>query len=335
MAFFRNPEIRKTLILYLSIMVSASALGFLFSTFCGAAILLLSFVYTALYLLLTYRRYQKIAQLSCKVDHILHGDEKINFDDCEEGELSILQSEISKMTIRLREQTEALQQDKTYLADSIADISHQIRTPLTSINLIVSFLQVNDLTDQRRMELTKGLSVLLSRIDWLISSLIKMSKLDAGTANLRSEMVSVAELVKSAAAPLAIPMELREQELCVAISGSETYTGDLSWSVEAISNILKNCMEHTQRGGRIEISAEENGIYTEIVIRDNGPGIDGEDIPHLFERFYKGKNAGEQSVGIGLALARMIVIQQNGTIKAENGRGGGAVFTLRFYKGTV
>lgn len=335
MEFLRNPEIRKGVVLYLLVAVSSSCLGFLFGLLYGIVILTLSFIYTGLYFLLTYRRYQKIAKLSSEIDRILHGAEVLNMGDYREGELSILYNELSKMTIRLREQAEALRQDKTFLADSIADISHQIKTPLTSINLIVSLLQVNQLPEPRRMELIKALSALLSRIDWLISALLKMSKLDAGTANLRCENVMVVELIQTAAAPLAIPMELREQELHISLAGDETYTGDLSWSVEAVSNILKNCIEQTPIGGRIEISAVENGIFTEIVIRDNGGGINGDDMPHLFERFYKGKNASEQSVGIGLALAQMIVTQQNGTIKAENGRSGGAMFTLRFYKGTV
>jgi signal transduction histidine kinase len=119
------------------------------------------------------------------------------------------------------------------------------------------------------------------------------------------------------------------------MNGDETYEGDLSWSVEAIGNILKNCMENMQKGGEITIQAEENPIYTEIIISDNGPGIDKEDLPHLFKRFYKGKNASSQSVGIGLALARTIITSQNGTVRAENKSNGGARFTVRFYKKTT
>jgi signal transduction histidine kinase len=126
-------------------------------------------------------------------------------------------------------------------------------------------------------------------------------------------------------------MELRDLELKLSVS-DEAFTGDLYWSVEALSNILKNCMEHTPAGGRIEIKASENALYTEIIVSDSGPGIDPEDLPHLFERFYKGKNSSENTVGIGLALSRMIAAEQNGIIKAENGKARGAVFTLRFYK---
>jgi len=234
--------------------------------------------------------------------------------------------------VRLREQSDALRQDKVYLADSIADISHQIRTPLTTINIILSFLSRTGISEERRLELTNELKMLISRIDWLISALLKIAKLDAGTVNFQKDTISVQELIKRAAEAIAIPMELREQKLQVAINGNVTYEGDLPWSVEAVENILKNCMEHTPAGGTINISATENAIYTEISISDNGYGIAEEDLPHIFERFYKGKNSSDQSIGIGLALARMIITKQNGTVKADNNKGAGARFTIRFYK---
>src|SRR5690606_23390491 len=209
-----------------------------------------------------------------------------------------------KLIIRLKEQAEMLKKEKVYLADSLADISHQIRTPLTSINILLSLLSKKELPYKKRQELVNETEMLLSRIEWLISALLKISRLDAGTVTLQRKTVLVSELIKLSIAPIAIPLELREQQIEVNINGDETYKGDLSWSVEAIGNIIKNCMENTQKGGKITIQAEENPIYTEIVISDNGPGIDREDLPHLFKRFYKGKNAGSHSVGIGLALAR-------------------------------
>jgi signal transduction histidine kinase len=306
--------------------------GFVLDTAFGVLAVCLSMAFTIAHFAVTYQRYRKIAGLSSKIDGILHGDDSINLEDYSEGELAILQNEISKMVVKLREQSDALLREKTYLSDSIADISHQIRTPLTSINLMLSFLSKPGLPDERRIKLVKELEWLLSRIDWLVSALLKISKLDAGTVILKRETVSVAELIKRSTALIAIPMELREQKIEIRMNGGETYTGDLSWSVEAIENILKNCMEHTQKGGAIIINCTENALYTEIVISDNGYGIDEEDLPHLFKRFYKGKNSSDQSTGIGLALARMIIINQNGTVKAENNIDAGARFTIRFYK---
>jgi signal transduction histidine kinase len=198
---------------------------------------------------------------------------------------------------------------------------------------LLSLLSKRNLHEERRQEIVRELETLLIRIDWLISALLKMSRLDTGTVKFQRKTLSVAELIEQSIVPIAVPMELREQQIEIQMKGDEAYEGDFAWSVEAIGNILKNCMEHIQRGGKIVVEASENPIYTEIVISDNGPGIDKEDLPHLFERFYKGKNSSDQSFGIGLALARMIITSQNGTIKAGNNSGGGARFTVRFYKG--
>ena len=237
------------------------------------------------------------------------------------------------MTVRLREQQQKLISDKAYLADSLADISHQIRTPLTSINLLVERLSASGLTDECRHQLTNELYGLLDRIDWLITTLLKISKLDAGTVQFNKETVSLEMLINKSCAPLLIPIELRGQELIIRAEGD--FYGDPAWTSEAVGNIVKNCMEHTPDGGKIEIEAAENALYSEIVIKDNGIGISPEDLPHIFERFYKGKDSDGKSFGIGLALSRMIIAGQKGTVKAENRKNAGAMFTLRFYKGTV
>jgi len=333
--FLRNPEIKKGLLIFIGLSVLSTGVSFLFDKSLGFFALGLCIVFTLTHFILTYQRYLKIAHFTHEIDRVLHGAESINFSKFSEGELAILESEISKLTIRLREQAEALKKDKAFLADSIADISHQIRTPLTSINILVSLLSKPKLSDERRIEIAKELELMLVRIDWLITALLKMSRIDAGVVSFQQKKVSVSELVKRAIEPIAIPMELRGQQIDILMEGGETFIGDLSWSVEAIGNILKNCMEHTPDGGRIVVKACENAVYTEIEITDNGPGIDKEDLPHLFERFYKGKNSSKQSIGIGLALARMIITSQNGIIKAQNSRDGGARFTVRFYKGVV
>lgn len=335
MGFFRNQEIRKSLGFYLFLSVAISTSGFLISVASGILALCACLVFATAHFGTTYARYLDISKLSGEIDAVLHNKAALEITGYREGELSVLRDEIYKMTLRMREQMATLSSDKTYLSDSIADISHQIRTPLTSINLIVSFLQRPKLEDTRRLALSMELMSLLTRIDWLITALLKISKLDSGTANLKKDRVSVRELMNRATEPLAIPMELRDQKLLIQDEGDESFMGDLSWSKEAIGNILKNCMEHTPTSGRIEVGIAENALYTEIVISDSGEGFDPEDLPHLFERFYKGKNSSDQSVGIGLALARMIINEQQGTIKAENSIHGGAQFTLRFYKVNV
>ncbi len=338
MNIFRNPEIQKSLLVHLVIAILAVTAGWLHDKYTALYLLLFSACYILAHYLLTRSRYRKLKQLSSELDAMLHNNTPIDFQRYQEGELSILESELSKMTLRLSEQAAALANDKQFLADSMADISHQIRSPLTSSNLILTLLMEQELSPDRRRQLLRELTQLLSRIDWLVESLLKISKMDAGTIIFKHLPVSVPELLKRAAEPLLIPMELREQTLEITPvepqkqnADSPQFLGDFTWSMEAILNILKNCMEHTPVGGAIKVSFSQNTIYTKIIIEDNGPGFAKEDLPHLFDRFYKGKNASEHSVGIGLALARMIITQQNGTLKAENRPEGGARFILSFY----
>ena len=335
MKFFRNPEMKKTIFSYLLITVIAVAIGFWIDMRYVIFAITLSVVFSSVHLLADFFRYKKISDLSYQINEILHGQDKYDLSSYAEGELAILQSQLFKMTIQLRQQASTLKKDKIYLTDSIADISHQIKTPLTSINLIASFLSEPDMTDERRMQLTSELMRMLSHVEWLITTLLKMSKFDAGTVEFQNEIVNVEELIRRSSSIIAIPMDLRDQTFAFKIKSEITFKGDLAWSVEAVGNILKNCMEHTPNGGQIVVMAEENAIYSEIIIIDNGVGISKEDLPHVFERFYKGRNSSSQSVGIGLALAKMIVARQNGTIKVENNQVIGAKFTIRFYKGIV
>ncbi len=333
MKLLRNLEVKNILLLHGVTALAATLLSFLWEVRFGFLMLAVCILYTVLYLSATIKRYRRISNLAADINQILHGDCHISIEKYAEGELGILQSEIYKMTVRLREQQQHMCEEKIFLADSLADISHQIRTPLTSINLLVSLLSKPDIPDAQRQKLSHELYELLSRIDWLIDALLKISKLDAGTVTFQTQQSSLLELLQKSAAPVLIPMELRNQTL--KISGEGTFTGDLLWTCEAVTNILKNCMEHTPNGGTITINASENALYTEIVISDDGNGIDSQDLPHIFERFYKGKDSGDQSFGIGLALARTIITAQNGTIKAENRLHKGARFRIRFFKGTV
>ena len=333
MRLLKNKEVRGALLWQLSVAVIACSLCFRFDLRAGLTAVVLSLLLMMIYCISTYKRYQRISSLADDINQVLHGDSSIDFDNYSEGELSILHSEIYKMTVRLREQQQKLINDKKYLADSLADISHQIRTPLTSINLLVERLSASGLTDECRHQLTNELYELLDRIDWLITTLLKISKLDAGTVQFNRDTVSLEMLINKSCAPLLIPIELRGQELVICAEGN--FYGDPAWTSEAVGNIVKNCMEHTPDGGKIEIEATENALYSEIVIKDNGTGISPEDLPHIFERFYKGKDSDGKSFGIGLALSRMIIAGQKGTVKAENRKNTGAMFTLRFYKGTV
>ena len=283
--------------------------------------------------LLLYQRNRKLRKLSEDLDRLLHDGTPLPISEYREGELSILANQLQKVTLRLVESAERSQRDKAQLADSLANISHQLRTPLTAMNLTAAMLTAPELSEARRIELAGELRNLLSRTDDLVETLLKLSKLDAGTVTMARDSVAVRDVIRRAVQPLEVLMELREQRLVIAC-GEETFTGDLVWTAEAIGNLLKNCMEHTPNGGTISISAEETALYTAITVEDTGPGFDEKDIPHLFDRFYKGSNASEGSYGIGLALTRTIVTAQNGTIQAMNGSKG-ARFDVRFYKTVI
>ena len=329
----KNREVQRTLLLQIIVTVVVCVAAFLVDRRAGIAAAIMAVLLILISYGSTYLRYRKISKLASAVNDLLHGDNTISLEEYSEGELGILHSEIYKMTIRLREQQHKLINDKVYLADSIADISHQIRTPLTSINLLVQLLSDPNLKEERRQQIAHELYSLLSRIDWLITTLLKISKLDAGTVQFKQERISLDALIRKACSTLLVPIELKGQELIVDTEGE--FCGDVAWTCEAIGNIVKNCMEHTPESGQIQIHARDNVLYSEIVIMDNGSGIAQEDMPHIFERFYKGKNSDDKSFGVGLALARMIITSQNGTVKAENRHPKGATFSIRFYKGTV
>ena len=330
----KNKDLRRELAFYGMAAVILIVLAVLWEPAAGLFILASGMVFLLLDLCFARRRYRAMAELSLRIDRVLHGYDNALITEHNEGELSILESEVKKMTIRLKESAELLQAEKAGLSRAIEDIFHQIRTPLTALNIEAALLAEEDLSYDRRVRLTREVRRQLQRMEWLVEALLKMSRIDAGTVNFSQDTVTVRELMEKAAEPLSIPMELRGQRLETAV-GDETYTGDLAWSAEALGNVLKNCMEHTPAGGTISVRAEETALYTQITVQDNGPGFVKEDIPHLFERFYKGKNAGADSIGIGLALARMIVAEQRGTITADNPAEGGARFVIRFYKSVI
>ncbi len=336
MKIFRNKELKNSIVIFTVAFAVVSV--WCFKTRNTSALLPVAIMYsicrgtTVAY---ARRKYSNLENLALQLDRILHGDMSIRFEEFSEGELAILKNQLDKVVLKLHSQTEELQKEKIHLTDSIADISHQLRTPLTSINFIIGFLKDENLTEEKRWQLANDLQKLSGRIDWLVNALLKMSKIDAGTVVLRKDRILVRDLLKKAAGPLEIAMDLKDQRVIVNREGDEYFTGDMQWTAEAIGNLFKNCSEHTPQGGSITIDVRQTAVYTQITFTDTGNGFYPEDIPHLFERFYKGKNSSPGSVGIGLALARTIITSQNGTIKAENAPQGGARFIVKFYHTTV
>ena len=334
MDIFRNKQFLGEFVLIAVIMAITVGATFFFSI-PAALIMMVSGVLILLVMYIDARkRFNAMEQLSTELDEILHDNSRFLITECEEGELAILSSSIRKMTLKLKEQASNLTDEKKVLTDAIADIFHQMRTPLTSMRLSCSMLSEEDLPYEERIRFVRGIKKQLERMQWLVETLLKMSKIEAGTVTFKRERLDAKELVQKACEPLLIPLELRDIKLQITTNDAGL-TGDMDWLAEAVGNIVKNCMEHTPEGGQISINAEENAIYTVLTIEDTGKGFDKNDIAHIFERFYKGKNSGSESVGIGLALCRTIITGLDGTIKAENGKNGGARFEIRFYKNVV
>ncbi len=327
-----DPKFRLQVILHL-VITAAAFISCLFLDVRAAFVLL----GTSLLLLLIQTIFQKrrmntIAKLCDEIDEILHGAEQFHFQQFQEGELSILASDIHKMTIRLREQNHALRSEQLFMKESMEDISHQLRTPLTSMMLILGMMRKSDLPQRDRNAYLQELFELLTRMQWLIETLLNLSRLEAGAVTFQKNHITCRQLIERAAEPLSIAIELKDITLDVHIEGEPAFIGDLPYCTEALENILKNCMEHTPEGGRITVTASENAMFAQIIVQDSGAGISQEDLPHIFERFYRSSDFAKKGYGIGLAFAKKIITEQSGSLQVHNAEPHGAVFDLRMYK---
>ena len=330
----RNREFKGYLLIVSALALIFTALGLLLFAWAGFILLACSCAFIAASLAYTRRRYRQINKLSDYLQRISNGDYALDIRDNTEGELSILKNEIYKVTVMLKRQNEALLNDKAALENALSDISHQLKTPLTSMFVMTDLLLEQDLPEPRRFEFTDRIRMQLERMQWLVTSLLKLSKLDAKTVEFKADVVSARQLFEKACEPLLIPLELKNQTLSIQ-GGDIQLRCDENWTAEALLNILKNCIEHTPLNGGIRIDCTQNPLFVQIQIKDSGSGIDQKDLPHIFERFYRGKNAADESIGIGLAMASAIVQEQGGSIEASNAADIGSCFVIRFPKGAA
>ena len=256
----------------------------------------------------------------------------INIEDNTEDELSILKNEIYKTTVMLKEMAESSKDDKLRLKDSLSDISHQLKTPLTSINIMLDNILDNPNMDEDTKEkFIQSIKREVTNISNLATEILKLSKFDANVVRFENKEVLVKDIIKKAISNVEMMAEIKNVEIKVVFHDNVKLVCDLNWQVEAIINILKNCIEHSSENSFINIEVIDNKIYKEIIIKDSGEGIDKKDLLHIFERFYKGKNSSKDSVGIGLALAKKIIEMNNGSISVNSVKGKGTVFTIRYY----
>lgn len=272
------------------------------------------------------KKQRRIHELTAYLENVNLGRESLLTR--REDEYSRLEDELYKTVTELRETREQALRERRSLADNLADISHQLKTPITSMSLMTQLLA--DTCNGEEANYVGNLSRQLQHLELLVSSLLMLSRLDAGALELKREPVDVYAMLLRAAEPL--EDRLHQKGLRLDIAETEaSFMGDAAWTAEAFLNLIKNCSEHVPYGGTISIRYAQNPLYTEIVVEDDGAGFDKEDIPHLFDRFYKGKGAAKDNAGIGLAISRSIIAKQNGHIRAENAPGGGARFTVKLY----
>lgn len=330
MKLLRNRETNIFIAVILLLAAAGTAVCFIISVPAGIAAGITFSLIIISVLFFTRWRYKQIENLNEYLKRINSGDYALDVRDNLEGELSILKSELYKVTVMLRQQNDTLTREKSKLSDAISDISHQLKTPLTSMFMMTDLLCTSSLPDEKRVEFTRRMRAQLERLQWLVTSLLKLAKLDARTVKFNPCAASFKELAQMALEPLLIPIELKDQSIVIDDNDSRVIC-DKSWTIEALINILKNCVEHTPEHGSICVSCSDNPLYTQINIRDSGPGIDEADLPHIFKRFYRGKNAADDSIGIGLSMSSAIIQEQGGTIDARN-RTEGSEFIIRFFK---
>ena len=276
---------------------------------------------------------KKIKEITKMISKINNRQFDIDINDFNEGELSILKNEISKTTIMLRQVADNSVKDKLNLKDSLGDISHQLKTPLTSITIMIDNILDNpDMNEKTRKKFLINIKREILNINFLVMSLLKLSKFDANVVKFNKESVYLKDIIIESIKNVSMIKELKN--ITIKVSGDDNIKllCDFKWQVESITNILKNSIEHTSEYGTVEVNYSENKLYTRILIKDNGKGINSDDLPHIFDRFYKGKNGSDDSFGIGLSLSKTIIEKEGGSIIVKSTPNIGTIFTIKYLK---
>ena len=298
---------------------------------------------------------RKIDGITKYIREINNRNYELKIKENAEDELSNLRNELYKITLMLKEEAENSKKDKKFLAKSLSDISHQIKTPLTSISIMLDEIKDNENMDEEtRQRFIFEISRQVEQISFLTIALLKLSKLDSGTVEFEKSKYRLDELVQNAIKNLEIPLEIKNIQVETNFEEykndkekdqnnnsdkndelnkeSLEIIGDYRWTLEAVTNIIKNCIEHSKEHTKLYIQIKVTHVYTELIIKDEGEGIDEKDLKHIFERFYKGKNSSENSFGIGLALSKTILEKQNASISCSSTLHKGTTFKIYFYE---
>ncbi len=294
------------------------------------------YLFVIAFLLFIFNLYNKSQDKELKkiikyLEKISNKDYSLEINELSEDELSILKNELYKITIMLKETAENSQKDKLELKKSLEDISHQLKTPLTSILIMLDNLEDNELDGHLREEFLRDIKREVNNINFLVQNLLKLSKFDVNAINFTKNKFKISDLLNDCIKNVATLSELKNITIKLVLKKNFIVNLDYHWNREAITNILKNCIEYSENNGQIILNVEDNNAYTKITIEDFGKGISKEDLPHIFERFYKGKLSSSDSVGIGLSLAKTIIEKDNGNINVFSNNNG-TIFEIKYYK---
>lgn len=296
-------------------------------------IVVVELIALGIYLVYVISQEKKIKEINDYINGINNKNYTLKIEENNNRELSRLRNELYKTTVLLKETAELSVKEKENLSTAIADISHQLKTPLTSIRIMLDNIQ--DDPDMEKEVREDFLMEISKQIDWissLVISLLKIAKFDAGTIKMENEEIHVQKLIDSVIGNLAILIELKEIEIITKIDEKAMFVADYKWQQEALTNILKNAIEHSNQKSKIYIETENTSVFLKIIIRDEGQGISKIDQKHIFERFYKAKNSSENSIGIGLALAKTIIEKNNGYVNVDSEVGKGTTFEIKYLK---
>lgn len=298
------------------------------------AAFLIVFIVIIIYFLVALSNNEKeIKKVRIYLQEIANKNYSLDLESLSESEMSNLKGEIYKIVLELKEKSESLENDREKLSNYLADISHQIRTPLMAITAMTdAIIENEDNLDDITRKFIFGISNQLNQINWLVNNLLKMAQLDTKSVIFNIEKVNVKELFEMIEKNMDIFLEQKNISLTKNIDENTTVQIDKKWMIEALENIVKNCIEYSEEGSKIEINSIENPLYTEIQIKDYGKGISKEDLPRIFNKFYKGKASNSNSFGIGLSLAKSIIESQNGKIMAQSEEKKGSTFIIKIYK---
>ena len=266
------------------------------------------------------------------IEQINKKNYELQIDSISEDELSILKNEIYKTTIMLKESAENSNKDKINLKKSLEDISHQLKTPLTSILVMLdNIIEDPDMDINIRNDFVRDIKRNVVNINFLVQALLKLSKFDANTVHFIKQENDLKTIIKESIKNVSPLCDLRNINIEYNAKEKSKIICDAKWQIEAITNIIKNAVDHSKNNSTVTINLSNNNVYSMIEIIDKGEGISKKDISHIFERFYKGENATSDSIGIGLALAKTIIEEDNGSISVESNKNG-TKFTIKYFK---